>query len=71
MATQFNPGFSQNLRNDAYRNENISPVPNSPNELNELVRELEVMNRFRRSNSGSNNLNSSSGNPIFDLGNSL
>lgn len=67
VATHFNPGFSQNLRNDAYQNENISPVPNPPNNLDGLVRELEIVNRFRRSNPGSNNLNSGSGNPIFDL----
>lgn len=66
-ASLFNPGFAQGLRDTAYRSENITPIPRSPNNLDELVRELEVINRFRRNNSGDNNLTSGSGNTILDL----
>ncbi|MFC1715790.1 ATP-binding protein [Candidatus Poribacteria bacterium] len=67
VATQFNPGFSQNLRTEVYGSQDISPVPSVPNNLDELLRDLEVINRFRRSNPNSSNLSSSSGNPVFDL----
>jgi len=66
VATNFDPGFSTNLRNDAYSNENISPVPNNPSTLDALVRELEVINRYRRNNPRSNHLTTNSGNPLFD-----
>ncbi len=67
VATIFNPGFIQNLRNDVYDSENIHPVPDQPHNLNELVRELEIINRFRRSNPGNSNLLSGNRNPIFDI----
>jgi len=67
VASHFNPGFNQNLRNAAYSSENISPIPNPPTTLDELVRELEIVNRFRRSNPNSHHLTSASGNPIFDI----
>ena len=50
VATKFNPGFSANLRNAAYASSKISTVPAEPNTLSELVRELEVIARFRRDN---------------------
>jgi hypothetical protein len=65
-ASQFNPGFTANLRNAAYLAENISPIPNTPNTLSQLQRELEVINRFRRSNTGSQLLQSSSGGALFE-----
>jgi hypothetical protein len=66
VASAFNPGFSNDLRNAAYAFANISPVPATPNSLSELVRELEVLVRFKRNNQTSQLLNSSSGNPIFE-----
>lgn len=67
IASIFNPGFSQSLRNEAYRSENINPTPAAPNSLNDLIRELEVITRFRRNNPANSNLRSSgSGEPIFE-----
>lgn len=65
VATNFSPGFRQTLRNAMYGNEDISPVSNHPNSLNELVRELELVARFRRGNPQSNELRSDN-NPLFD-----
>jgi DNA helicase HerA-like ATPase len=65
-ASRFNPGFNANLRNSAYASENIN-LPQSPlNTLDELVRELEVINRFRRANPRHQNLTTDSGNNLFD-----
>ncbi len=65
-ASGFNPGFSANLRDAAYLSENISPTPSAPNTLNQLVRELEIINRFRRRNPNDQNLTTGSGNPVFE-----
>lgn len=65
-ASRFNPGFSTDLRNAAYSSENITPTPTAPNTLTELVRELEVINRFRREYTDDPNLITGSGNPVFD-----
>ncbi len=65
VASHFNPGFNQQLRTAAYGNENL-PVPNPPRTLAELVKELGVVCRFRRSNSSYPSLTSGSGNPVFD-----
>jgi len=65
-ASRFNPGFSAGLRDATYNFENIRPVPSAPTTLNELVRELEVINRFRRSNPRDQNLVTGSNNPVFD-----
>jgi len=65
-ASRFNPGFSAELRRVAYLSENISPAPPEPNTLNGLVRELEVINRFRRGTPNDPNLTTGSGNPLFD-----
>lgn len=64
-ASQFNPGLSADLRSAAFGQENLT-VPNPPRTLTELVRELEVMSRFRRSNSTAPELTSSSGNQVFE-----
>ena len=61
----FNPGFSGDLRTEAYQNAGI-PIPPEPNSLDALVRELEIMVRFRRENRTSPLLTSQSGNPLFD-----
>lgn len=61
-ANKFNPGFNQPLRDAAYDNQ----APAAPDSLNALVRELETINRFRRSNSNHPSLTSGSGNPVFD-----
>lgn len=50
VATKFNPGFNVNLRNAAYTASNISSLPAEPNSLDELVRELGVVAKFRRDN---------------------
>jgi len=65
-ASRFNPGFTADLRSDAYLSENISPAPPAPNTLNGLVRELELINRFRRGIPNDPNLTTGSGNPLFD-----
>ena len=65
-ASGFNPGFSASLRNSAYNSENISPIPAPPNTLNQLVKELEVINRFRREAPNHPSLTTASGNPLFD-----
>lgn len=61
-ASGFNPGFSADLRNAAY----TSPSQQEPNTLDNLVRELEVINRFRRGNPANHNLTTGSGNALFD-----
>ncbi len=65
IASHFNPGFSAALRTAAFGSENVQ-VPNPPSTLGELVRELEVMTRFKRSNNSHPSLQSGSGNPVFD-----
>ena len=64
-SSQLNPGFSIQLRNAAYGSENIQ-VPNSPSTIDELVRELSIVARFRRSNSSNAVFQTSNGNPLFD-----
>lgn len=59
------PGFRQDLRDAAYQRERTIPTPNQPNTFQELVRELEVINRFRRANPGSQHL-LSNGHPLFE-----
>ena len=67
VASVFSPGFSQALRDAAYQNENITPTPGQPTSTNELVRELEIIARFRRSNPNNPILRSTgSGEPIFE-----
>lgn len=61
----FNPGFSDALRNAAYSAFQLQ-VPQAPNSLDTLQRELEVIHRFKKANPADPNLRSSSGNPIFD-----
>lgn len=67
----FNPGFSQALRQAAYKyskslNTETSEAPRAPSTIEELQRELEIINRFRRFNSSDKVLTSSSGKPVFD-----
>jgi len=65
-ASRFNPGFNAGLRDEAYAFANISPTPSHPKTLDELVRELEIINRFRRENPNHQSLTTSSGKPLFD-----
>ncbi len=65
-ASRFSPGFNTNLRDAAYSFENIKPTPQHPNTLDELVRELEIIARFRRANPNHQSLTTSSGKPLFD-----
>ena len=58
----FNPGLRDDLRNAIYD----SNLPPAPSNLDELVREMEQVAQFRRGNSNSELLRSSSGNPLFD-----
>jgi len=65
-ASQFNPGFAQALRDAAYDFEGHE-TPRAPETLHELVRELEIINRFRRANPNDSHLTSSSSSkPVFD-----
>jgi hypothetical protein len=61
--SRFNPGFSQNLRRAAY---GVTTVPEAPSTLDNLVREMETIARFRRNNPGNDNLTTQNGNPLFD-----
>jgi len=61
----FDPHFTDELRRAAYSFENLT-LPNRPNSLDELVRELEVIHRFRKANQSNQLLRTSSGNPLFD-----
>ncbi len=61
----FDPHFTDNLRNAAYGFCQLQ-VPSRPNNLDSIVRELEVIFRFKKGNPNDPNLRSSSGNPIFD-----
>jgi hypothetical protein len=67
-SSDFNPGFAQTLRDAAWSAISNPPntTPQSPSTLNELIRELEVIVDFMRSNDASPLLVSSSGNPVFD-----
>ncbi len=59
----FNPGFSDALRNAAYSK---SSAPEPPSTLAELRRELETIIDFMRTNQDNDLLVSSSGNELFD-----
>lgn len=62
----FNPGFSAALRDAAYQNAGHDATPPEPNSLDELVRELEIVIRFKRENRNSPLLTTQSGNPLFE-----
>jgi len=61
----FDPHFIDDLRNAAYSDASTQ-APARPNTLDQLVRELEVINRFRKNNPDNPHLRSGSGKPIFD-----
>lgn len=61
----FDCHFKAALRTAAYTAAGQPQVPGNPNNLDELVRELEVMARFRRDAPSDPNLQSS-GKPVFD-----
>ncbi len=63
VASQFNPGFSKDLRKAVYGDEN-SPQP--PSSLDELVKEFERINRFRKENSDHKCLVTDSNKSLFD-----
>lgn len=65
IASQFNPGFKQELRNVIYEKEGLV-LPDAPNTLDKLVRELEILNRFKRNNSSNNLFISDSGNQLLE-----
>lgn len=62
----FNPGFSEQLRSAAYSAAGVQTVPQPPHTLDELMREMEIMARFRRDNPNNPNLTTQSGNALFD-----
>lgn len=64
--SRFNPGFSKQLRTEAYSASGVQSAPNSPNTLDDLVREMEVIARFRRENQNNLSLTTQSGNALFD-----
>ena len=59
----FNPCFGEEIREVAYSSQGVTPTPPSPNSISNLVREFEIMARYRRDNP---DVTSSSGNPLFD-----
>lgn len=61
----FDHGFKEELRQAAY-NFAQNPVPNRPNSLDFLTRELQIIWRFKKNNPNDANLITSSGNPLFD-----
>jgi hypothetical protein len=61
-----NPNFKNDLRQASYAAANITTVPTQVRTLAELQTELELINRFRRDNSGHATLTSSSGNALFE-----
>ena len=68
-ASKFNPGFSRELRTAAYlaSDRRLTTPPPAPESLDALLRELEVVNKFRRENGDSDLLTSrSSGKPLFE-----
>jgi hypothetical protein len=58
----FNPGFSDELRQAMYENN----APAAPRTLSELVTELEKAQAFRKANPNSILLTTGSGNPLFE-----
>jgi len=65
-ASKFNPGFSADLRTEAYNSEQVQQIPGPPNSLNSLQREFETISRFRRRNSQHQTLITTSGNQLFE-----
>jgi DNA helicase HerA-like ATPase len=61
----FDHGFRDELRQAAYQYAQL-PVPNRPNTLDSLTRELEIIWRFKKNNPNDPNLVTTSGNPLFD-----
>lgn len=67
IAKKFDPGFAAELRKAAYDAADTDPVPTPPQTLSQLRYELEALNRYRRENTSSKFLKStSSSNPVFD-----
>lgn len=64
--SRFDPGFKSELRSAAYSAAGVHPVPQPPHTLDELMREMEIMARFRRDNPSNPNLTTQSGNALFD-----
>ncbi|MCS6846889.1 MAG: DUF87 domain-containing protein [Anaerolineae bacterium] len=62
----FNPGFRQELRSAAYSATGVQTVPQPPRTLDDLMREMEIIARFRRDNPSNPSLTSQSGNALFD-----
>jgi len=62
---EFNPSFTKKLREAAYEFADID-LADPPIDLNSLVRELEVIIRFKRAKPNDPNLTTSSGSPLFD-----
>jgi DNA helicase HerA-like ATPase len=62
----FSPGFGTGLRDAAFQAAGIQQTPSHPSNLDELVRELEVVGDFRRNNPNSPLLTTVSGSKLFD-----
>ncbi|MBI5880305.1 MAG: ATP-binding protein [Chloroflexi bacterium] len=65
-ASRFDPGFSKALRDAAFSAAKVSPSPSDPRTLADLVRELGVINRFRRENPAHATLTTGTNNALFD-----
>lgn len=65
-ARNFDPHFKDALRTAAFQAVKNSAPPASPSDLDDLVKELEVISEFRRDNPNDPNLLSSSGKSMFD-----
>lgn len=65
-AKHFDPHFNKTLREAAYQSVRGESPPDGPQNLDELVREMDVMAQFRRDNASHVALSSSSGKPMFD-----
>jgi len=59
----FNPGFKKDLREKAYGNE----VPEPPKSLNDLIKELETIDNYRKKNKDDSCFFTSSGKDLFDI----
>jgi hypothetical protein len=62
----FDPHYNAGLRTAAWAAIRNQEAPASPGSLDALVREFEVLAKFRREHDGDANLTSGSGKPVFD-----
>jgi len=66
VAKQLNPGFNNELRTSAYQYSGKTVPSEGPDDLDTLINELEVINKFRRENPNDSVLMSQNNKPLFD-----